>query len=272
MIRTYLEESISKIEDDTVAVLLSGGVDSMTIAFAADSIGKKVSAYTFHLEGQPSYDALKALEYAEKFGWNGHLTIVPTDIEIVKSQWKNLANNYNCRKKTHFECTYPFLYVYPNIKETHIFSGLGADSSYGLSKTAMMHYKYPKEKFDEYRLKAYSLKPGGYDQQILLAKQYGKVYNTPYMEDCVKEYFLGFTWDQINKPFEKALIVNDFRDYFDRIGRWRKHTNLQLDSKINVLFEQLIDQPEINFKKRKRIMDIARDWHERTSISTLYSE
>jgi asparagine synthetase B (glutamine-hydrolysing) len=61
MIRQFLEKSIAKVQDDTVAVLLSGGVDSMTIAFAADSIGKKVSTYTFHLEGQPSYDAMKAL-------------------------------------------------------------------------------------------------------------------------------------------------------------------------------------------------------------------
>jgi asparagine synthetase B (glutamine-hydrolysing) len=272
MIRKYLEKAISKVPDDNIAVLLSGGVDSMTIAFAADSIGKKVSAYTFHLGGQPSYDAMKALEYADKFGWKGHLTIVPADVDTLKDQWKNLANNYDCRKKTHFECTYPFLYVYPNIKETHVFSGLGADSSYGLSKTAMMHFRHTKELFDSYRHKAYALKPGGYDQQILLAKQYGKVYNTPYMEKEVKEYFLGFTWDQINKPFEKALIVNDFRDYFDRIGKWRKHTNLQLDSKINLLFEKLIDEPEINFKNRKRIMDIARDWHERKQLPTLFSE
>ena len=271
MIRDYLEKSISKVQDDTVAVLLSGGVDSMTIAFAADSIGKKVATYTFHLEGEPSYDAMKALEYSEKFGWKSHLTIVPTELQELKSQWINLSDNYDCRKKTHFECTYPFLYVYPHIKETHIFSGLGADSSYGLSKTAMMHYKHPKEKFDEYRMKAHSLKPGGYGQQILLAKQYGKVYNTPYMEEHIKEYFLGFTWEQINKPFEKALIVNDFRDYFDKIGKWRKHTNLQLDSKINILFEKLIDEPDINFRNRKRIMDIARDWHERKSIPTLFS-
>lgn len=244
----------------------------MTIAFAADSIGKKVSAYTFHLGGQPSYDAMKALEYADKFGWKSHLTIVPADVDTLKEQWKTLTYKYDCRKKTHFECTYPFLYVYPNIKETHIFSGLGADSSYGLSKTAMMHFRHTKELFDEYRLKAYALKPGGYEQQLLLAKEYGKVYNTPYMEKEVKEYFLGFTWEQINKPFEKALIVNDFRDYFDRIGKWRKHTNLQLDAKINILFEKLIDEPEINFKNRKRIMDIARDWHERKQVPTLYSE
>ena len=51
---------IDQIEQQTieneVAVLLSGGVDSLSVAFAAHRMGKKITAYTFHLEDNFSYD------------------------------------------------------------------------------------------------------------------------------------------------------------------------------------------------------------------------
>jgi len=56
--------------DKNVAVLLSGGVDSLSVAFAAHRMGKKVTAYTFHLQDQPSYDATKAAEVAKLMGWD----------------------------------------------------------------------------------------------------------------------------------------------------------------------------------------------------------
>ena len=38
---------------------LSGGVDSLSVAFAAHRMGKKITAYTFHLEDEPSYEGYK---------------------------------------------------------------------------------------------------------------------------------------------------------------------------------------------------------------------
>ena len=47
--------------------------------------------------------------------------------------FKTLATKYNCKKKTHFECTFPFIYLFPKIKEKYILTGVG-DSHYVLSK------------------------------------------------------------------------------------------------------------------------------------------
>ena len=51
MIDTLLRDVIKQqIHDNEVAVLLSGGVDSLSVGFAAEDIlGKKVHAYSFHL-------------------------------------------------------------------------------------------------------------------------------------------------------------------------------------------------------------------------------
>ena len=69
MIDKLLQQEIDKSSSDKeVAVLLSGGVDSLSVAFAAQRLGKKITAYTFHLEGQPTYDAKKASEVSKLFG------------------------------------------------------------------------------------------------------------------------------------------------------------------------------------------------------------
>ena len=55
-------------------------------------------------------------------------------------------------------------------------------------------------------------------------------------------------------------MVNSFPE-FKGIGKFKKHINLQLGSNIDKLFESLLENNKINFKKRIRIMDICRDWN-----------
>ena len=40
----------------------------------------------------------------------------------------------------------------------------------------------------------------------------------------------------------------------------KKHLNLQLVAEIPTIFENLLDNKEINIYDRKRIMDVCRDW------------
>ena len=43
-------------------------------------------------------------------GWTFKPTTVPTD--NLEEDWHTLVK-LECKKKTHFECVFPFLYVYP---------------------------------------------------------------------------------------------------------------------------------------------------------------
>lgn len=54
----------NSVPEKKVAVLLSGGVDSISVAFAAERLGKKITAYSFRLEDEPSYDYNKAKDIA----------------------------------------------------------------------------------------------------------------------------------------------------------------------------------------------------------------
>lgn len=241
-----------------VAVLLSGGADSLSCALAAHRIGKKVTAYTFHLHDQPTYDAAKALDTAVRMSWRSFLTVVP--IQYIPQDFHTLRNDFDCVKKTHYECTFPFLYIYPKIEEKMIISGVAADGHYGVSKKACMHFKEPKELFDQFREEYFSNpNPAGYLQQLKLSEKYDKTFIAPYLEKPVVDFFRQYDWYELNKPFQKHHVINSFTE-FQTIGNPKKHINLQLGAGIDKAFESLLQLKDINFKDRKRMLDVYRDW------------
>ena len=148
MIKSLLTDHIKdNVPDNSAAILLSGGIDSLSCAIAAHNIGKIVNSYSFFVN-EPSYDYFKSKEVSEIMGWNFTGVSVPTN--DLENDWFRLRA-LGAKKKTHYECMWPFLYVYPKIKETYVLTGWGADGYHGVSKKAVMHYKHPKEKFDQFR-------------------------------------------------------------------------------------------------------------------------
>jgi asparagine synthetase B (glutamine-hydrolysing) len=248
-----------------VGVLLSGGVDSLSLAFSAHRLGKKIEAYTFHLEDDISYDALKAQEVCEEFGWNCHTVVIPNySIEDLRYQFHLLRKKYSCEKKTQLECTFPFVRVFPNIGVKHVISGIGADGYYGVSKKAILHYKEPKEKFDEFRTNYF--KPHnvtGFRQIEQLAREHNKILIHPYIyHPEVSEFFMQYDWYQLNKPKQTQIVRDAFQEEFARVGKVKDHINLQLGSNIDHLFEKLLQDPVLNKCKRTRIMDLIRDYNQ----------
>ena len=269
MIDKILQDVIAReSQDNEVAVLLSGGVDSLSVAFAAHRLGKKITAYSFHLDTESSYDAEKAQEVAELFDWQFHLKVVPTN--HLENDFITLANEFDCKKKTHFECVFPFIYLYQSIKEKEVLSGWAADGYYGVSKKANMHYKHTKEKFDIFRNDYFLPKnQAGYLWHKKVADKYNKKFITPYITKEVKDFFYNKDWYELNQPFQKHHVVNAF-DEFKRFT-FKKHINLQLGAGIDKVFETLLNNNRINFKHRKRVMDICRDWADnKQSTNTLF--
>jgi asparagine synthetase B (glutamine-hydrolysing) len=260
MIDTILVEALDKTsKDQNVAVLLSGGVDSLSIAFAAKRLNKNIKAYTFKLQNTPNYDSDKALEVAKLYNFECEVIEVPTN--NLEQDFIKLVKEYNCTKKTHFECCFPFLYVYPQIKETEVLSGWAADGYYGISKKAILHYtkNKPKSKFDEFRDNYFS-EPNraGYLWHKSIADKHNKKFITPYLDEKVKEFFYSKDWYDLNLPFQKHHVVTAFNEFKD--FEFKKHINLQLGSGVDHLFETLIQNRNINLKNRKRVMDICKDW------------
>ena len=247
-------------KEQDVAVLLSGGIDSISVAFAAHRLGKTLHCYTMYVDGVVSKDAQNAIDTANEFGWNITTINVPTD--NLANDFIKLVTQYGCKKKTQLECTWPFLYVYPHIKEKELLTGWGADGWYGVSKKACMHYKEPKEKFDQFRNEYFAApNPVGVRQQEQLCREYGIKYIAPYFDDRVKEYMMQFDWYEMNKPFQKVKVVNAFPEF--KRTKVRRHENLQLAAGVPDHFEKLLDNPTVNLYNRKRVMDLVRDWQDK---------
>jgi asparagine synthetase B (glutamine-hydrolysing) len=253
--------------EEHVAVLLSGGVDSVSVAFAAHRLGKKITAYTFHLDGQPTYDSQKAVDIAKIMGWDYRVVVVPTD--NVEQDFIRLAKDVHCEKKTHFECCFPFLYVYPQIKEHEVLSGWAADGYYGVSKKANIHYKHTKEKFDEFRKDYFGANSrAGYVWHKRVAEELNKKrFIAPYLDLDVAKFFMSKDWYELNQPYQKHHVVEAFPE-FKQVGGVKKHINLQLGSGIDKLFEkEVLSNMKLNFNNRKRVMDVCRDWVKPSDVS-----
>ena len=257
------------VPDKEVALLLSGGVDSISVGFSAHRLGKKITAYSFKTDLHDSYDYSKAEEVADIMGWNFVGTTIPTD--NLKEDFFLLLDEYGCEKKTHFECIYPFIYIYPQIKEKYVLSGWAADGYFGLSKKAVINYSQTLELLNQFRDDYFKDENrAGYDKHDNLAKMYGKEFICPYLCNEAKSYFQNKNWQELNKPQQKYPVRLAFDKEFSLIGKVKKHANLQLESKINNVFEYLLDDEQINFKARSRIMDICRDWVTRRKTSEIF--
>ncbi len=258
-INKILENEIQKVsKDNSVAVLLSGGVDSLSIAFALHNLGKQVNAYSFKLDNCKNYDSDKAEEVCDIFNWNYKCKIVPTN--NIHKDFFTLAKDFNCKKKTHFTCVYPFMYLYPEIYEQEVYSGWGADGYYGISKKAILNFKHPKAKFDEFRDNYFLPKnSAGYLWHKKVSDKYNKKFYAPYLTEAVKKFFYDKDWDELNKPFQKHHVVNSYKEFSK--FKFKKHLNLQIASGINNLFETLLDNGDINIQfKYKSVSGFCQYW------------
>ena len=286
LLENYIENNVP---DESVAVLLSGGIDSISVALAAHNCGKKVKAYSFYLEeftikdrksgkdklcGGESYDCLKAELVAKTMGWKFVKVKVPKDNLI--EDWNRLVK-HGCRKKTHFETIFPFLYVYPNIKETYVLTGYIADGYFQPGKTVAMRYvsfskakkymkayregKAPRVTWNQHRLNYIDGDCAGLKQHTKLTESYNKIHITPYGDKHIREYLMAMSWKQLNKPRQKEIVRKDFTE-LEKFGIIKPHQNLHLGAGIQYLFDTLLDNKEINFKGRKRMMDVSKDWYD----------
>ena len=260
MIKNLLIDHIkNNVPDNEIAVLLSGGIDSLSCAIVAHDAGKIVNAYSFHLDTHETYDYHKAKEVSEIMGWNFTGVSVPTN--DLENDWFRLVE-LGCKKKTHYECVYPFLYVYPKIKEKYVLSGWAADGYYGLSKKAKINYSQTKELqvafMDNYFRKE---NQAGYLWHKKIVDDYKKILITPYLTQPVKEYFYKRDWVQLNKPKQKNHIREAFAKEFDLVGKIKNHQPLQGKvSKVTELFETLLENKDINFNGRKEMKWVCYDY------------
>ncbi len=280
MIKSLLKDKLESYnikKSEPVALLLSGGLDSFTLAICLKELGYTVNSYTFYLKDNYSYDAEKAKEISEQYlNLNSHteIEIDASDDTVVYSVLIDLIRTLDIKSKTLVECVYPHVYMIPEIEETYVFAGNTADTHFGSTKNATLAAKRSQDEFNELRYKSF-FGESNIDKQGKYFKLYelhNKKLLFPWFDrDTIYNYFIQKTWEEIHTPNNKGLVRQDFEDYLENI-KVKPHWNYQKCAGICDVFENhFLNNPKYNSKQRIRMMDVYRDWHTTAKSQSLES-
>jgi len=124
--------------------------------------------------------------------------------------------------------------------------------------------------FDQFRTEYFGqVNPVAIQQQRMLAEHYNKKFVAPYVDSTVLNFFRQYDWYEVNKPYQKHHVVEAFPE-FQTIGKPKPHINLQLGAGVDKVFEVLLQSDTVNYKKRKRMLDVYRDWKNYAEVRTLF--
>lgn len=255
IINDYLNEKID--DKNSVAILFSGGLDSLSLLLSCMDIGIKPVLYTFYLESYESNDIKSSRTIADAFNLDLVEVPIKENIESLIKDVDYIVRTFKTYKKTAVQCIYPFLYVQPLIKEKCVISGLCADDLYGSSKHMSILSK-DIEKFNQERIKKVNDETSsGY--KYIKSVFSDKLFVAPYKEcDELIKYFLNLTYKDMNSPKQKNTTYIVYKAEIDKYNLYRKNENLQCASKIREFHDSLLET-ELNYNNSKIVTPLYRN-------------
>lgn len=248
LLRTLLTNALKRklCGATDVAILYSGGFESFTCLMSCLELGIKPTLYTFYLESVESYDIRKARNDAKIFGVRLVEIKIPNDYKELKSKVFEIIKKFKTTRKTIVQCLHPLMYALPIIKEKYVIIGLERGLPWGLNRRGAIAGKAGKETFDEYRRNVIP------DDETNSTKFISDFINEkhvcirPYDDDDVDAWFMTKTWEELNKPKEKNVILVEYAEEIRRSGMQPRKFNYQVGSKIRELHDLLLADNELN--------------------------
>lgn len=243
-LKALLSESIKTqlLGSIDVGLLFSGGTDSLSMLFTLLDQGIRPTLYTFRLSEHESMDSKVSKFVADKLGLKLVMTEIPFNINQLQKDVKYLITEFGSARKTVVQVTYPFLYIFPHVKEKFVVTGLSADSNYGTPKSMAIKFRDDFEGFKEYKKKIFSnIYTDGYYTINELAKKHDLKLIVPFRDPKVIDYLMNYSWRSLNFPRQKWFIVKGWQEHFNNLKVYRKNDNLQVGSKIRERMDKLLD-------------------------------
>lgn len=268
-------EAVEKMGD--LPILLSGGIDSATILFAAKELGWSPRCITFHLDNM-STDALTSISMAETLGCKIDLIKIPTTLDKVHEDVLQVIGMGTSRK-VFVQCMHPFLYMVPHIKSLgwdKAYWGMCSGSLVGDSREAFFAHHRSNEEWNEYRATAAAkteLDPENVSEgwmNIQFEKYYGFEGISPYRHKPLYDNILSRTFEELHRPKNKILYVKAFQSFWDLNKKWyRPHDNLQINSGLRDLHEKLKFLPEYKHLNAKSVSKVYNYIYQNTKTHSL---
>lgn len=258
LINEHLDKNI--IDKSSVALLFSGGTDSLTCLFSLMDLGIRPTLYSFHMEGVIHKDIEISKQVSEHYQLNHKIIEIKRDINQLIEDVKFIISYFKVTRKTNIQCTYPFLHVLPEVKEKFVVSGLCADDLYGTSKSMIIKCSKDKYIFDKTRDRILSNFDSSAYRLIkqLVENVHNKRFIAPYRDQTIIDFFYKYSWEDLNKPKQKQIAVTAYNEFFRAQKIYRTNVNLQVGSKVREWHSELVET-KINKNKRWRVDEIYKD-------------
>lgn len=244
MLRKSINQELEKrvTNKNSVAVLFSGGMDSLSLALSCLDVGIQPTLYTFSLKSYESPDLISSRQIASLLQLPlVEVMIDDTDVAKLQEDVLFIMNLFQTKRKTAIQCIYPFLYVAPVIKEEFVLTGLCADDIYGTPRSIAKHRN--TEKFDEIRHNRHNdPQSSAYKHLKLWFEMLNKTFVAPYKEsEPLTSYLLGLSYKELHSPKQKYPMYKDYQDELEQHQLYRLNSNLQVGSRVREWHDELMN-------------------------------
>ncbi len=271
--RSIIIEQLAMLKGDHVALLLSGGIDSIALACGLHELGIKTTVYSITRSDYESRDFVAAKRNAKMLGFDFVPVLMPTDPGSVLHGVLQ-AIGYGARKKSKIECAWPLFLAYKQISEdgfSKVVSGEFADKLYCNTRAFCMSggAKDPGA-CDRYRASTIG------DEQSNAEKDYAKDHGVeivyPYMDKRLVSVYKGMTYKDLNGTVQKWPRKLAWKAYIDKGLSVHSPSNMQCgDTRIRELYEQLL-RTIVNYKGHNSVRGLYRQLAEQCPDGELRGE
>lgn len=263
------EYNIALIPND-YSLSLSGGIDSLQVLYALlDAKTPPVECITFKMKSLDSPDLEASEAVCKQLGLVLKTVIIPDDPQTIYDDSKEIINIIRNPKKTHVQCCYPHKYMLPIMTTKHLVAGtwsgyfLTAEKKVNINRNLMQPAEFAKW-YDEFREEEW-YKPGHSFESIKkYVEHYGITYWEPYLDDklmdiSLKLSFYDWNCNEDGTFKHKYLQYMMYKDWFDKVGIWRRQASMQLITGIKQKHMELLKSPIFNPRGKKDMRAVYGD-------------
>ena len=256
--RTIINKELVKYKNHSIALLFSGGMDSLSLLLSCIDVGIKPHLYTFKLKNYDSEDFNCSKKIANIFNLKiTEIIIDDSNLDKLIDDIKYIIKTFKVKKKTQIQCIYPFLYIVNEVKENIVLTGLCADDLYGSSRKMQ---ELGRKDLKEFNLKreliVKDLKASSYIYIKQIFESHNIKFIAPYKENQdLINYFMNKTFKELHSPKQKNVMYENYETELLKYNLYRKNSNLQCNSKIRESHDRLLNS-KYNINNNKAITGI----------------
>ena len=263
------EKNIADIPKD-YSLSLSGGIDSLQVLYALlDAKKPPVECITFKMASLDSPDLEASEAVCKQLGLVLKTVIIPDDQQTVYDDSKEIIDIIRNPKKTHVQCCYPHKYMLPIMTTKNLVAGtwsgyfLTAEKKVNLQRKILSPIDF-RTWYDKFRADEWYKHGHSFESIKKYVEYYGIKYWEPYLDNklmdiSLKLSFYDWNCNEDGTFKHKYLQYMMYKNWFDKVGIWRRQASMQLITGIKEIHMRLLKDPAFNPRGKKDMRAVYGD-------------